>query len=324
MSRRCEMENFVRASIIIPTYNRAGYLAKCLDALVLLNTDPMLFEILVIDNNSTDDTCKVVRDFATAHPNLLVRYVMEEKQGVSRARNRALAEARGEILYFLDDDSPPIPEWLNYLEAAFDDPQVGCAGGPSVLDFQGQPVPPWLRGDMQGLISGYGLPFDKPTPLSRWDQFPLSCNMALRKEAIAHLDAFRDDLGRIGSVKLTGGETEMINRIHKSGWKIIYVPKAIVHHMVSPERLEKAYLYKIGYGHAASHIVLTSDPRPLMILRWFAIDGWYATRRFFWLIISLLQRKPLWFDDYMRFWVVAMRIPLRMKVTWQHLRTNGN
>lgn len=307
----------LQATILIPTYNRACYLSRCLKALTVLNTDPRIFEIVVVDNNSTDKTRDVVSEFAKAHPGLGVRYVFEIKQGVSNARNHGLAEARGEIICFLDDDSPPEPDWLNNLLRVFSDASVGCAGGPSNLDFQGQTVPAWLEGDLQGLISGYGLPYEKPTALSQWQQYPLSCNLAIRKQALANLNAFRDDLGRIGNVKLTGGETDLINRIHKVGWKVMYLPDAQVRHLVPPERLQKSYLYKIGYGLAMSHIVLTADPQLHKILRWFASDSWYAMRRFFWLVIALVRRKTLWFDDYMRFWTVAMRIPLRIKLLWQ-------
>jgi GT2 family glycosyltransferase len=145
--------------------------------------------------------------------------------------------------------------------------------------------------------------------------------MAVRRDALDQVEAFRGDLGRIGAVKLTGGETDLINRIHKAGWKVIYVPAAGVRHIVSAERLEKSYIYKIGYGHAASHVILTSDSRPFMVLRWFASDIWYATRRLFWLVLALVKRKQLWFDDYMHFWMIANRIPIRFKALLKRIGT---
>lgn len=311
------MTNGLQATILIPTYNRDSVLPLCLEAIAALNTDPQLFEVIIIDNNSTDRTREFVSAFADVHPNLSIRLVVETRQGVSNARNRGLAEARGEFIYFLDDDSPPTREWFNLLQASFHDPSVGCAGGPSNLDFQGQIVPPWLQGDLQGLISGYGLSFTKPTPVSKWEQFPLSCNMAIRKAALANLAPFRNDLGRIGETKLTGGETELIDRIHRAGWTILYVPDAEVLHIVPPERLAKSYLYKIGYGHAVSHIIRTADSRLSTSLSWFVSDAWYVTRRLLWLIFALLRGKPNWFDDYMCFWMAAIRLPLRAKAVWK-------
>jgi GT2 family glycosyltransferase len=307
------MSNQLRASIIIATYKRAAYLSNCLEALAALETDPATFEIIVVDNNSPDNTRDVCLSFAQTHPALQMRYMLEKKQGASHARNRGVAEARGETVCFVDDDSPPAPEWLNILLEIFNDPSVGCAGGPSIPDYQGQEVPPWLRGDLQGLLSGYTLPYTKPTPVSRWDQLPLSCNMAIRRSLFTDLGFLRTDLDRSGGQVLAAGDTEMADRINKAGWKVMYIPDAPVRHLVAPERLDKKHIYRIGRGLAASHIILTSDPRLHMIARWFASDIWYATRMFFRLTVAVIRRKPLWFDDYMRFWMVAKRIPLRAK-----------
>lgn len=303
----------MRASIIIPTYNRSNYLRKCLKAVAKLDTDPTIFEIMVVDNNSTDDTRQVCREFRQSHPGLQFRYLNETKQGVSHARNRAIVEACGDILCFLDDDSPPMPQWLNNLLKSFGDERVGCAGGPSILDFNGQSIPPWLRGDLQSLLSAYGLPYKTPTQITRWDEFPFACNMAIRRKVFSDTSSLRVDLGRFGRKLLTGAETELINRISKVGWKVMYIPDAQVHHQVAPERLEKSYIYRIGYGFAASHVILTSDPNPWVVLRWFASDLWYTCRMFFRLVVALLRRKPLWFDDYMRYWIIAQRIPFRIK-----------
>jgi glycosyltransferase involved in cell wall biosynthesis len=303
----------MKASIIIPTHNRADVLLLCLEAVSQLKTDPASFEILVVDNLSTDHTKDACAAFVNSHPDLSIRYIFESTQGVSYARNRGVKEARGEFICLLDDDSPPTPEWLDALLQPFSDPMVGCTGGQSIPDFQGQQVPDWLMGDLQGLLSGYGLPFTEPTPVSRWEHYPLSCNMAIRRKLFNKLGYFRTDLDRTGNRALAAGDTEMADRIHKGGWKVVYVPNAPVNHLVPPGRLTKAHIYHIGRGLAESHIILTSDRKPLKVLRWFASDIWYSIRMFFLFLVALIKRKSLWFDDYMRFWMVAMRIPLRMK-----------
>lgn len=307
------MSSQLRASIIIPTYNRAAYLPRCLEALAALETDPATFEIIIVDNNSPDHTRDVTLGFAQTHPRLRVRYVCETKQGASHARNRGVVEGCGEIICFLDDDSPPMPDWLDNLLKVFNNPNVGCAGGPSIPDFQGQEVPAWLQGDLQGLLSGYTLAYTKPTAIARWRELPLSCNLAIRRSLFAKLGFFRTDLDRSGNQVLAAGDTEMADRVNKAGWTVLYVPDAQVRHLVPPDRLNRAYVYRIGRGLAQSHIILTSDPRPFMIARWFASDGWYAARMFFWLVVALVRRKEFWLDDFMRFWMVALRIPLRAK-----------
>lgn len=303
----------MQTSIIIPTHNRADVLLLCLEAVSQLKADPSTYEVIVVDNASTDRTKDVCASFADSHPNLSVRYIFESAQGVSYARNRGVKEAQDEIICLLDDDSPPTPEWLDSLLRPFSDPTVGCTGGPSIPDFQGQQIPNWLQGDLQGLLSGYGLPFTEPTQVSRWEHYPLSCNMAIRKRLFDELGNFRTDLDRTGNQALAAGDTEMADRINKAGWKVIYVPDAPVNHLVPPDRLTKAHIYRIGRGLAESHIILTGDRNPFHIMRWFASDMWYALRMFFWFVVALIKRKTLWFDDYMRFWMVAQRIPIRLK-----------
>jgi GT2 family glycosyltransferase len=308
------MSDILQASIIIPTYKRAAYLSKCLAAVAALQTDPATFEVIIVDNNSPDNTQDVSLKFAQAHPGLQVRYLYETEQGYTAANNRGVAEARSELLCFLDDDSPPETDWLNALLEPFKDPQVGCTGGPSILNYQGQEVPLWLRGTLAGMISGYVLPYAEPTPVSLWTELPLGCNMAIRRSVFADIGFFRTDLGKSGDNLRAGGETQLIERIYQAGWKIMYVPGAKVHHFVSPERLDVSYIYRRGRGLAETYVVLTADTRLSKVAGWFVSDLKHASHMFFWLMVALVKRKQLWFDDYMRFWIAAQRLPLRLKI----------
>jgi glucosyl-dolichyl phosphate glucuronosyltransferase len=307
------MDPLLKSSIVVPTYDRSAYLVRCLEALAALNTDPTTFEVIIVDNNSQDKTRDAYLNSALDNTAIRIRYLLETNQGVSFARNRAITESTGGIVCFLDDDAFPDPEWLNHLLEVFNNPRVGCAGGPCIPDFQGEKVPEWLFGDLQGLVGGYGLSYTKPTRLTAWYQYPLACNMAIRRSVIANVGSFRTDLDRTGHKPLAAGDTEMADRIFKAGWKVMYVPAATVRHLISPTRLKKEYVYRIGRGLAASHIILTHDSRFHIVARWFVSDLWYASRMFFCLIVAFFWMKRLWFDDYMRFWMVAMRLPMRAK-----------
>jgi hypothetical protein len=127
------------------------------------------------------------------------------------------------------------------------------------------------------------------------------------------LGGFRTDLDRCAEEVLAAGDTEMIDRVHQAGWLVLYLPDAKVNHLVEPARLTKPYLYKIGGGLAKSHVILTADCQPWKILRCFLSDSWYAARMLGAFLRALVSRKRLWFDDYMRFWMVAKRIPLRVR-----------
>jgi GT2 family glycosyltransferase len=305
------MSRQLQASVIITTFNRADYLGRCLEAVAAQTADHAMFEVIVVDNNSKDNTKDVVMAFAQSYPTLRVRYLLETKQGTSHARNCGVRAACGEYLCFTEDDAVPSPQWLKTLIGAFTEAEVGCAGGPITLDYQRQDRPPHLRGDLQGLIGGFQLPYTEPAVVTTWTEFPWGGNMAFRRNVFNEVGLFRTDLGPSAKRRLTAEETELIARVYRSGWKIMYIPGARMNHFVSPERLEKSHLYRVGLGFASSHVVLTSDRRIHMIIRWFASDLWYATRMFFKFVLAVVQRKSLWFDDYMRFWIVAMRIPVR-------------
>jgi GT2 family glycosyltransferase len=136
--------------------------------------------------------------------------------------------------------------------------------------------------------------------------------LAIRRSLFTQVGNFRSDLDRSGRRALAAGDTEMADRIKKAGWKILYAPDACVRHLISPERMTKAYIYKIGRGLAESHVILTGDAKPAGFLRRLSSDFLYALRMGIHLVSALLYRKTFWFDDYIRFWIVAIRIPLRV------------
>lgn len=307
------MAEVIKISVVITTYNRANYLQKCLAAIAAQKADPESFEIIIVDNNSQDQTKSVVLDFIESHPRLRIRYLIETKQGTSFARNCGVQNAQGEYVFFTEDDAAPFPDWIANLTEQLRDSNIVCAGGPIILDYQGQEKPLYLEGDLQGLIGAFQLSYPVPTFVSTWTEYPWGGNMAFRKSIFSEVGLFNSELGPLGKRRLTAEETELIDRISKSGGKIMYVPSARVQHFVPPERLQKSHLYRVGLGLASSHVYLTHDDRLYMKLRWYASDLWYATRMLFKLVIAFIQRKRLWFDDYMRFWMIAMRLPLRLE-----------
>jgi len=303
----------VQISLIITTYNRSDYLRKCLDTIAMQEVDPAMFEVIVVDNNSQDQTKIVVQEFIYSHPHLNVRYLLETTQGTSFARNCGIRNALGEYVFFTEDDAAPFPNWIKNIMEQFKNTNLICAGGPIVLDYQGQKRPLHLEGDLQGLLGGFYLPYSQPVYVTTWTEYPWGGNIAFRKSIFSKVGLFNTDMGPSGNKRLTAEETEFVDRINKSGGKIMYIPEARVRHFVPPERLLKSHLYRVGLSLALSHVYLTQDKKIYKKLRWYISDLWYATRMLFKLILAFIQHKKLWFDDYMRFWMVAKRLPLRFK-----------
>ena len=129
------------ATVAICTANRCARLAETLAAL-LPGVDFGAAEVVVVDNGSIDGTPRLLAEVVAAHPRG-VRAVREERAGLSAARNRAVREARGDLLLFLDDDALPAPGWIEAYFAAFGDGPIAAAGGPVEPIFDGA-LPEWL------------------------------------------------------------------------------------------------------------------------------------------------------------------------------------
>lgn len=226
-------------SVIICTYNRAVLLARALMAFRDQEHPPSA-EIVVVDNNSSDDTADVVRrcteDLRSVLP---VAYVHEPRQGLSRARNTGIAAARGGILAFLDDDAVPSPGWLAALADAFAaHPDAAAVGGPIEPEFE-IPRPDWLGPGVEGYYSILDLgPNSKVFPRNH---LPFGANMALRRNALGDLQ-FLESLGRKGTSLQSGEESALFHSLRARGGRIVYVPLMRVRHFVPRDRLTVDWL----------------------------------------------------------------------------------
>lgn len=230
-------------SIIVCTYNRSEILKQTLNALQK-QVFRDRFEILVIDNNSTDQTKEMVAEFSS-QSRWLVHYIFESKQGLSYARNRGIQESKSELLAFIDDDTVPDPNWVQSIRNGFDRYQADCVGGP-VFPIWPSEAP--LRAIFNDGISGpFGL-LDRGKKVIKTRQyisnFLLGGNIAFRRSVFDEVGLFRTDLGRTAT-NLSGGEdSNMIQRALKAEKLAVYLPKALVRHQISPERMEPPYWRK--------------------------------------------------------------------------------
>jgi GT2 family glycosyltransferase len=264
-------------SVIVCTFNRSALLER---ALLAFREQPRVAgaELLVIDNNSSDDTPAVVRRCAESlRPILPVRLIHEPAQGLSRARNAGIAAANGAILAFLDDDAVAEPGWLTAIAAAFaDDPDLAAAGGPVVPEFE-TPRPAWLARELEGYYSILDLghaPMLFPRHMS-----PFGANMAIRRGALGTI-RFSETLGRIGTRLLSGEEGEVFARIRANGGKIAYVPAMRVRHSVGRERLRQDWLLERCHAGGISLAVAAGTPlaRARLLARVLADEAYWRLR----------------------------------------------
>lgn len=244
-----------RVSVVLCTFNRAHVLGGALAALVD-QVDAPSYEVIVVDNNSTDDTRRIVETFAATG---LVRYVREPAQGLSYARNHGAATASADILAFTDDDVRVDASWIRTIVAAFDEhPEVDMIGGKVVPEWQAEP-PAWLgdAGHAPLAIVDYGA-----TPLRIGPDQPrclIGANVAIHRRALERLHGFSARLQRVGDGIGSTEDHEFQTRLLETGGAALYDPRIVARAIVPGERLSKRYHRAWHQGHGRFY-ALMRDP----------------------------------------------------------------
>ncbi len=227
-------------TVTIQTHNRAAVLAATLESLRDLRCPAQAdYEIVVVNNNSTDATEEVIARYAAVLAPRL-HGVFEARPGLSHARNRALHEARGDFVCFLDDDVKVDPGWLEAVAGAFAQYGAALVGGRSYLIFSG-PRPRWLSERYEKLLSklDYG-----NEPLVGTDKDLFGLNYSVRKDLALEVGGFDPQYGRVGRCLVSGEERDLQTRIQRAGGVVVYEPRAVVGHMVLPERLKPGWVLR--------------------------------------------------------------------------------
>ena len=257
----------MRLSVVICSYNRAESLRRVLEAMETQVTPAELaWEVLVVDNASTDHTRAVADAFVARRPDRF-RALHEPKKGKSNALNLAIAEARGELLAFTDDDVEIASGWVAAVVRAFDDHDCAGIGGRIVPSFSfGRPD--WMRDLSVRWIRGPLVQFELGDEPRRLEISPYGANMAFRKAVFARYGGFRTDLGPgagapNAGARVGGGaeDVELGGRLLRAGEILMYIPSAVLSHPVEPERLSKRYFEKWWYRHGRASMV-EDDPPP--------------------------------------------------------------
>ena len=239
----------MKYSVVIATYNRAGDLRDTLASLAGLRPDGP-WEVIVVDNNSTDGTRQVVEGAVASFP-VDLRYLFEARQGRSPALNAGITAARGEIVATTDDDVRVPADWLNAAARGLEQLQADYVGG-RVLPIWGAPRPAWLpnRGGKQWAVIAlldYGA-----EPLEFNTRVPLGVNMAFRRDAFQRAGLLDPDTGRKAGTLLGQEVREWCIRARKAGVRGVYVPEMVVEHKIGADRLTKRYFRRWFYWRGIS------------------------------------------------------------------------
>jgi glycosyltransferase involved in cell wall biosynthesis len=240
-----EKEEPILISVALCTHNHADRLPRTLNDLGKLEQPTRPWEVLVVDNGCTDETPNLLADTGWWPPGVPVRIVREERLGLSNARNRALREALGEYLLFVDDDETPDRRWLTSHERDMLAYAPDALGGRIDVVFEHGERPAWLQDELLGFLGhldhGEG----------RWLSDPATPfyggNFAVRRDIFPRIGDFDTELGRKGQVNFGGEDTEFYRRLIADDFRVRWVPDAIIGHRIRVDKLRRSYFLDLHY-----------------------------------------------------------------------------
>lgn len=231
--------NEVKISLVICTYNRCRYLPEALESVRLQELPSSHFELIIVDNNSTDDTAIISETFIKANPTLNVRYCFEANKGLSHARNRGITEAKSSIVNYVDDDAILSAQYLQEMLHFFDThPTAAGAGGKVIPKYEDGKEPIWMNKYLHGFIGKV----DHGNNIQLFAgkmKYPVGCNMAWRKEILQQAGGFNTNL------QFRSDDKYIYQQVAKINNKVFYLPAAWLYHYIDAHRLELSNFKKL-------------------------------------------------------------------------------
>jgi glucosyl-dolichyl phosphate glucuronosyltransferase len=252
-------ERRLTLDVVVPTYKRSHLLRKTLTSLLQAHVpEGLTVCVIVVDNNSPDDTAEVVREMQHGAP-VQVQYVRERKQGLSHARNAGIAAGAADLIGFIDDDEEVDASWYDVVAREFADQSVEYVGGPYLPNWV-TPVPDWLP---PGYHAAIGAIPPKPRALfgKELGANLMGGNAVVRRRVFDQVGTYAPHLGRSNKGLLSEEDAEFFRRLEKAKIRGLYVPDLIIYHYIAPDRLTRSYHRRWVLWRAISQGVLDREIR---------------------------------------------------------------
>lgn len=254
-------------TVIICTYNRAKFLPIALNSFTNQTLDKKVYEIIIVNNNSTDNTEKICKEFITNHPELNVKYFIEKNQGLSFSRNRGFRESSGSIIAYLDDDALATKDYLkNTIHFFAENPNASAIGGKVIPVYENNKKEPrWLSKYIWGIVTKV----DMGNKVAEFpdNKYPAGCNMVIKRDVLQSVGLFDTNLGRKGRIGLASEDKDIFFRMHNADLHIYYVPDISVYHNIENYRLEYDYIKKLCIGIGLSERIRTQKSSPIELFK---------------------------------------------------------
>jgi glycosyltransferase involved in cell wall biosynthesis len=236
-----------KLSLIIATYNRAQSLLRTLRSVVSQSAAPELWECIVVNNNSTDNTAEVFARFAADNQDFDLRMVTEVKQGLSNARNAGITASKGEYVAIVDDDETLESSYIeSYIEFFDSFPTAMAAGGAVRAEYESH-RPRWMSHYTERMIAN-PIDLDVVVTLFPSSRVPAGGNMAFRREIFDRVGLFNPRLGRNGQSLIGGEENDLFARLRAAGELLYFVPNAAIYHHIPDAKLTDEYFDRLSYN----------------------------------------------------------------------------
>lgn len=243
-------------SVIICTYNRDKYIYNVLKSLAENTLPYTQYEIVLVDNNCTDNTRTECERFVRNFPNVSFRPFVEMNQGLSYARNRGINESKGDVLVYVDDDALVNKEYLQtYADFFTQHPDIDAAGGPIIPQYE-TAEPAWMSHFTKALITGYKYLGDKAKEFPKND-YPGGGNAAYRASVFEKVGLFNVELGRKGDSLVGAEEKDIFDKMTSLGMRFYYLPNAILYHLIPEKKLSKDYFDRLTFSIGKSERMRT-------------------------------------------------------------------
>ncbi|GHT75648.1 glycosyl transferase family 2 [Bacteroidia bacterium] len=279
-------------SLIICTYNRSQYIYQTLKCIAENDTQNIDYEVILVNNNSTDNTETECLRFQQDFPNVPFRYFVEKNQGLSYARNRGIAEAKGEMLVFLDDDAFVGKNYLQNLQRNIENyPGLAAFGGKITPLFESGNAPKWLSKWTYSWVSAIDL--GENVRFFEGNKYPIGANMGIARSAIEKVGNFNTKLGRNKKNLMAGEEKDIFNRIKAENGKIYYFPNNEVQHVIPGSRTTDEFIQRLGWGVGASEKIRTLNISKLKYFKRIIVEAikWAASILLFFRYLITFQTE---------------------------------
>lgn len=265
-------------SVIVCTYNREKYIYNVLKSLADNTLPPNQYEIVLVDNNCSDNTRNECDRFVRDFPKVAFRYIVETNQGLSYARNRGIKESSGDVLVYVDDDALVNNAYLQTYSEFFEQhPDIDAAGGPIIPQYETE-EPAWMSPIIKSLLTGYKYHGDQPKEFPKND-YPGGGNAAYRASVFEKVGLFNVELGRKGDSLVGAEEKDIFDKMITQGMRFYYLPNAILYHIIPEKKLSKDYFDRLSYSIGKSERMRTKQIGKMKYMKRLLAEGikWMAS-----------------------------------------------